>query len=56
MAESRDTMVSQWANWLGDRMTSARSVPRSTVERELRLLIDVMTEMVGPMRREVKLI
>lgn len=54
MAEKRDAMVTQWAAWLGDRMTSAHSVPRPTVERELRLLIDVMTEMVGPMRRDVK--
>jgi len=54
MADQRDAMVTQWASWLGDRMTSAHSVPRPTVERELRLLIDVMTEMVGPMRREVK--
>ena len=54
MAEMRDSMVTQWASWLGDRMTSAHSVPRPTVERELRLLIDVMTEMVGPMRRDVK--
>lgn len=50
----RDPMVQQWADWLGDRMTSAQSVPRPTVERELRLLIDVMTDMVGPMRRDVK--
>ncbi len=54
MAEMRDAMVTEWASWLGDRMTSAISVPRPTVERELRLLIDVMTEMVGPMRRDVK--
>lgn len=54
MSEVRDAMVSQWAAWLGDRMTSAHSVPRPTVERELRLLIDVLTEMVGPMRRDVK--
>src|SRR5687767_336054 len=49
----RDSMVSQWADWLGDRMTAAPTIPRSTVEREFRLLFDVMTEMVGPLRREV---
>jgi hypothetical protein len=49
----RDSMVSQWADWLGDRMTSAPTIPRATVEREFRLLFDVMTEMVGPLRREV---
>ncbi len=53
IAELRDSMVSQWADWLGDRMTSAPTIPRATVEREFRLLFDVMTEMVGPLRREV---
>jgi hypothetical protein len=52
IAEMRDTMVSQWADWLGDRIT-AHTIPRSTVEREFRLLFDVMAEMVGPLRREV---
>ncbi len=47
-------MVAQWADWLGDRMTSAPTIPRQTVEREFRLLIDVLTEMVGPLRREVR--
>jgi hypothetical protein len=53
MAEMRESMVSQWADCLGDRMTAAPTIPRSTVEREFRLLFDVMTEMVGPLRREV---
>jgi hypothetical protein len=53
IAEMRDSMVSQWADWLGDRMTTAPTIPRSTVEREFRLLFDVLTEMVGPLRREV---
>lgn len=53
IAESRDTMVSQWSNWLGDRVTSAPTISRQLVEREFRLLLDVITEMVGPLRREV---
>lgn len=52
IAEMRDSMVSQWADWLGDRMTAAPTIPRATVEREFRLLLDVLTEMVGPLRRE----
>src|SRR3954465_4669082 len=46
-------MVLQWADWLGDRITAAPTIPRSTVEREFRLLLDVIAEMVGPLRREV---
>src|SRR3954468_1856779 len=49
----RDSMVSQWAEWLDNRTTGAHTIPRATVEREFRLLFDVMTEMVGPLRREV---
>ena len=53
IAEMRDSMVSQWSDRLGDRMTAAPTIPRSTVERQFRLVFDVMTEMVGPLRREV---
>jgi hypothetical protein len=53
IAEMRDSMVYQWADRLGDRMTAAPTIPRSTVERQFRLVFDVMTEMVGPLRREV---
>ncbi len=53
IVEMRDSMVSEWAEWLGDRMTSAPTIPRRTVEREFRLLFDVISELVGPLRREV---
>ncbi|MFL5402158.1 MAG: hypothetical protein ACJ8BF_05005 [Gemmatimonadales bacterium] len=56
IAEMRDVMVSQWAEWLEDRQTGDHTIPRATVEREFRLLFDVMTEMVGPLRREVNAI
>ena len=47
-------MVDQWADWLGDRLTGTRSFPRELVEEGFRLLIDVFTSMVGPMRRETR--
>ncbi len=53
ISESRDSMVSQWSNWLGDRVTSAPTISRLLVEREFRLLLDVIAEMAGPLRREV---
>ena len=56
MAEQRDAMVDQWANWLGDRLTTSNTIARSTVERELRLILDTLIEMVGPYRREAKAI
>jgi hypothetical protein len=54
IAEMRDSMVSQWTEWLRERQPgAAHTIPRAIVEREFRLLFDVMTEMVGPLRREV---
>ena len=54
MSDRRDAMVEQWANWLGERLTSSNTIARSSVERELRLILDTLIEMVGPYRREVK--
>ena len=53
IAELRDQMVVQWADWLGDRITAAPTIPRPLVEREFRILLDIISEMVGPLRREV---
>jgi hypothetical protein len=56
IADARDGMVAQWADWLGDRLTAAPTIPRATVEREFRLIIDTLSEMVGPLRREARLV
>ncbi len=50
----RDEMVSQWADWLGDRMQTSTTIPRPVIERELRLIVELLGEMVGPVRRETK--
>lgn len=49
-------MAEQWATWLGDRLTATSAIPAELVKRELLLLIDVFASMVGPMRRETKVI
>ena len=56
IADARDAMVAQWADWLGDRITAAPTIPRATVEREFRLIIDTLSEMVGPLRREARIV
>lgn len=53
MAEHRDAVVREWADWLTARVSSALPIPRPTIERELTLLYDVLTESVGPVRRSV---
>ena len=54
IAEMRDPMVAEWISWLGDRMGTASTIPRPAVEREFRLIIDTLAELVGPLRREVR--
>lgn len=56
LAEMKEPLVAQWIQWLGDRLTASPSVPSRTIERQLRLLLDVLAEMVGPLRREVKFV
>jgi hypothetical protein len=54
IAETRDEMVAEWLDRLGDRVAAAPTIPRPTVEREFRLIIEVLSQMVGPLRREVR--
>jgi len=54
IADVRDELVTQWADWLGDRMQASTTIPRPVLERELRLVIELLGEMVGPVRREVR--
>ena len=56
ISDMRDAMVTQWADWVGDRITAASTIPRTTVEREFRLIVDTMIAMVGPLRREARVI
>jgi hypothetical protein len=53
MAEQRDAVVQEWADWITTRVSSALPIPRPTVERELRLLYDILCESVGPVRRAI---
>jgi hypothetical protein len=54
MALIGDSMVSQWADWIGKRIDTPRTIPRPLVERELHLIVSALNNMVGPFRREVK--
>lgn len=51
LAARRDTLVAQWARWIHDRIASSPTVRRPTIERHLSLLVDVLIEMSGPLRR-----
>lgn len=53
IAHNRDLLLQQWVRWIGNRMAEAPQVNRPTVERQLALLVDVMIELAGPLRRQV---
>lgn len=50
---SRDQIVTQWAGWVAGQMTAAPQIERPTVVRQLGLLVDIMIEMTGPLRRRL---
>ena len=54
LAAQREAMVARWSEWLGERLTASKSISRSLVEQQLGLVLDVMTALVGPLRRETK--
>jgi hypothetical protein len=45
-------LITLWADWLMERMGQATLLDRPTIERQLALLIDIMIEMSGPLRRQ----
>jgi len=55
ISEAREVMVAEWAEWLIER-TAGGSIPPEVLDRELRLVIDTLIEMLGPLRREAKLV
>ena len=54
IVESREELTSTWGAWLESRGSVNAGYPRPELDRQLRLLITLMAEMVGPLRREVK--
>lgn len=53
--DARDAMATEWAAWLVER-GAAHDISRNALERQLRLVIDTLVQMLGPLRREAKLV
>lgn len=49
----RDRLIQQWLQWVAGRMAQAPHLLRPTVERQFALLVDLMIELAGPLRRQV---
>ena len=52
--EQRRPLASEWAARLSEQHTGTRDFPPALLERELRLLVDLVAEMAGPLRREAR--
>lgn len=53
IAAGRAQLVERWVRWIGERMTQAPHIHAPTVERQLALLVDILAEMSGPLRRQL---
>lgn len=53
IAGARDEIVRRWASWLATRQGAAQGLDGPTTERLVRLIVDLLVLMVGPLRREV---
>jgi hypothetical protein len=49
----RDDLVERWSAWIATRMTAAPHIQRPTVDRHLAMMVDVLIELAGPLRRQV---
>jgi hypothetical protein len=52
MAASRDELVREWAAWIVHRTAGGPHLDRAVLERQLRLLVDIMIQLTGPVRRK----
>ena len=52
MLTVRDDLVSKWTRWVTDRTAGAGSAVDPSLERQFGLLVDIMIEVAGPLRRE----
>lgn len=53
LASHRDRLVEQWSRWIRERMAHAPTLDRPTLDRQLALLVDILVEMAGPLRRQL---
>lgn len=53
--DAREAMVVDWADWMADR-PGIGAIPRESLERQLRLVIETLVEMLGPLKREARMV
>ncbi|MFQ5550601.1 MAG: RsbRD N-terminal domain-containing protein [Gemmatimonadales bacterium] len=53
MGQKRDALVEQWTRWVLTRVGTDPDSKHPEVERQLALLVDIMIQTAGPLRRQV---
>ncbi len=53
MATERAELIRQWTGWVTNRVNTDPRSKRPEIERQLGLLVDIMVETTGPLRRQV---
>jgi hypothetical protein len=51
LAADRDALVAEWVRWTLDRVAAVPTMKAATVERQLGVIVDLLIEMAGPLRR-----
>ena len=52
LREHRAALIAEWAQWVSNRLAQAPHIRRPTVERYLALMVDMMIQLAGPLRRQ----
>lgn len=50
---NRERLIAEWTRWISQRMAQTPGLSRPSVERQTTLIIDIMIELAGPLRRQV---
>jgi hypothetical protein len=51
LGAARDELVREWTRWTLERVAAAPTVSAAVIERQIALLVDILVEMAGPLRR-----
>jgi hypothetical protein len=52
LAVARGNLVAEWTRWTLERVAAAPTVRPVTLERQLGVIVDILVEMAGPLRRK----
>ena len=51
---ARDHLIARWIGWLSGRQSASPTIDVTVLERPLRLILQLLVHMTGPMRHEAK--